>query len=310
MVDCSVGSFDALMAIDKQSGTMHTSMWRPRVKIDSSPTVVVCAQADGAWHATDVSLACTVSDATSGPAGVSAFSLSTNVPAGTETTNAGTGSRTVSDVAGNTATAGPISGNKIDEKAPSISISQPIGGNYLLNQAVSASYTCTDGGSGVATCAGPVSSGANIDTSTPGTKTFVVTAKDAVGNISTQSVTYTVWYHFGGFLAPVNNPDTVNTGKAGRAYPVRFQLTDENGGFVSSPSSVKSITYQNTGCGAFSSDLVDPLETSTTGNSSLRYDSTANQFVYTWATRSTAGCYTLFLTLDSGQVFAAYFNLS
>jgi hypothetical protein len=199
---------------------------------------------------------------------------------------------------------------KSDGTPPTISIVAPSNTLYLLNQAVVASYSCADESSGVATCAGPVPSGSNIDTASVGAKTFTVQASDNAGNTASQSVSYTVGYAFRGFLAPVNPAPTVNTGKAGKTYPVRWQLTDANGAYTSSLDAVQAITYQSTACNAFSSDPTDALETSTSGGTSLRYDSTANQYVYNWATPASSGCYTLFLTLSSGQVFSAYFNLN
>ena len=92
-------------------------------KVDKKDPSVNCGSADGNWHADDVSIGCTAGDGGSGlaVAGDASFSLSTTVAAGTEDSNASTGSHSVSDAVGHTVTAGPISGNKIDKKAPSVS---------------------------------------------------------------------------------------------------------------------------------------------------------------------------------------------
>lgn len=205
------------------------------VKVDKTAPAIACASADTAWHATDVSLACTASHATpdSGLATATdaSFSLTTSVPTGTETANAATNSHQVCDVAGDCATAGPITGIKVDKNALTITITTPTNASYLLNQAVTASYTCTDGGSGVPTggCTGPMASGSALDTGSVGTRSFTVKATDNVGNTASQTVTYTVNYTVSGFLAPVAKAPAVNTGHAGKTYPVKFQAHRRHG---------------------------------------------------------------------------------
>jgi hypothetical protein len=156
--------------------------------------VITCEAPDGAWHADNVALACTASDSGSGlanPADAS-FVLTTSVANGVESANVSTASRVVCDVAGNCATAGPIAGNKIDRKAPVISLITPAdGATYKFDKVTNAQYTCADAGAGITACAGTVPNGKPIDTWTKGVKTFVVTATDGAGNTSSRTVTYT-----------------------------------------------------------------------------------------------------------------------
>src|SRR5262249_58910750 len=92
-------------------------------KVDKKAPTISCAGPDGAWHANDVAVSCSASDGGSGLASASdaSFSLSTSVAAGTETASASTTSRNVCDAVGNCASAGPVTGNKGDKKAPTVS---------------------------------------------------------------------------------------------------------------------------------------------------------------------------------------------
>lgn len=218
------------ISVTAQDGFKNTSTPAAlAVKLDKTAPSVSCQGADGTWHADDVSLACTASDGLSGLAVLSdaTFVLSTTVPAGTETAAASTILHQVFDVAGNAATGGSIGGNKIDKKAPSISIAVPSGGNYTVNQAVQASYACADGGSGLASCAGPVTSGTGLDTTHAGTVSFVVSAADKVGNQSTATASYTVAYN----VCPQYDASKVK--RAGSVVPIKLQLCDAAGANLS-----------------------------------------------------------------------------
>ena len=73
-------------------------------------------------------------------------------------------------------------------------MSSPADTTYTVGQSVTADYGCTDeaGGSGVASCGGPVPPGAAINTSTPGTFGFTVTGTDNAGNTASATRIYTV----------------------------------------------------------------------------------------------------------------------
>jgi hypothetical protein len=123
------------------------------LQIDTAAPAVDCGVADGAWHANNIGIPCTASDATSGlanPANAS-FTLFTTVPSNTETANASTFTRAVTDRAGWLTIAGPLTGNKVDRKAPAIQCGAAPSGWHGDN--VSIACAASDGGSGLANAA-------------------------------------------------------------------------------------------------------------------------------------------------------------
>jgi hypothetical protein len=77
---------------------------------------------------------------------------------------------------------------------PSILIASPLSGAiYKQGQAVTADYSCAPpAGATVSVCAGPVAKGSAIDTASPGSHTFTVSAKATNGASASRSVLYTV----------------------------------------------------------------------------------------------------------------------
>jgi hypothetical protein len=97
------------------------------------------------------------------------------------------------DTAGNASAASlAVTVARADRTPPTIQILSPTeGARYLRDEFVTAAYMCADD-SAVVACNGPVANGDVVDTTTAGTHTFSVTARDEHGNASTASVTYTV----------------------------------------------------------------------------------------------------------------------
>ena len=123
---------------------------------DTTPPTVSCESADGEWHAGDVVVACTAEDPESHVPNPDdrAFELGTNVPAGSETAAAATGTRDVCNGVGLCAPAGPVAGHKVDRKAPgnptAVRSTDHAVGRWSRDRTISIVFdAASDGGSGV-----------------------------------------------------------------------------------------------------------------------------------------------------------------
>ena len=263
-------------------------------RVDKRAPDVACGAADGAWHAANVTIACTAADAGSGLASAAdaAFGLATEIADGQETASAATGSRVVCDAVGNCAEAGPVGGNEVDRRAPSIDVSAPAdGATYPQGAAVTASYSCGDGGSGVASCVGPKG---GLDTTTPGRHEVTVTATDRAGNGASRSVGYNVGFAWRGFFTP-----PLSHAHAGRTIPLAFSLGGDYGLGVLAEGSPRSVAVScDTGAPLGAGE---PAEAVAGGLVDLPW---LGRYLYLWKTSPAwAGmCRRLAMTLADGSV--------
>ena len=121
----------------------------------------------------------------------------------------------------------------VDDVPPTIVVTSPIdGATYHVGQQVGATFSCGDVGSGIASCIGTVGSGSNIDTATPGHKTFTVVARDAAGNEVQRVVNYHVAFRVSVLY------DQTKAVKSGSTIPIKIRLEDANGTDVSASNIV------------------------------------------------------------------------
>jgi hypothetical protein len=144
-----------------------------------------------------------------------------------------------------------------------------------------------------------------LTTNTVGPKTLTFRAFDLAGNQGEAECSYDVDYNTSGFLPPV---EELNSGRAGRTYPVKWQLTDFAGLFISDLSAVEKIEAKRSSI-CLAGETPPVLVPKASVPSTLHYDTTDNQYIYNWRTPRTRGCYALEVTLASGQMMTAYFDI-
>jgi hypothetical protein len=268
----------------------------------SAPFINFAGQSPAAngngWNDSSVTLTWTCTDAGSGPLAGSVTQVISS--GGTHLQATGT----CADLAGNSAAS--TDGNvNLDETAPTLAPTvspNPV----LLNGPATASANASDSLSGISG-----SSCGAVGTSTPGVNHVSCTATDKAGNSATAQATYAVDLGFGGFLSPLNpNPYTWNSGNSGRVYPIKWQLTDADGHYVTNAVPGTSIHLDVVSCpGVLYPDPID-YSISAAGSTSLRYDSTANQYVFNWSTPATKNaCYQLVVTTPDNVAHVALFQL-
>ena len=184
------------------------------------------------------------------------------------------------------------------------------GASYVTGFVPVAGCATTDATSGVSSQATVAVTGGLPD----GTGAYTATCAggtDAAGNVAAPvSVHYVVQaptYATSGFLSPLANPPGINSGRAGRVLPVKFQVS-ASGAVVTDLAAVTSITYRPASCSAFPTDPAGGTPAASPGGSRLRVSD--GQFIFNWDAPRDAGCYSLFVQFNDGTRIQANFNLT
>ena len=120
-------------------------------------------------------------------------------------------------------------------------------------------------------------------------------------------------YKFSGFFQPVDNRPVLNTVKGGATVPIKWKLHNfTTGAEITTVTTVKNgyPKAQKIDCSQLGTSLEDSIETITSGNSGLRYDTTSQEFIYNWKTPTQKNtCWRLDVIFDDDTVQSALFKL-
>jgi hypothetical protein len=136
------------------------------------------------------------------------------------------------------------------------------------------------------------------------------------------SLTIGAWT-LNGFYQPVGIPNSVHTApgaplptpvtgtifnsiKGGQTVPLKFNVF---AGAIekTSVADIKSFTVLQVGCISWAPE--DSVDFTTTGGTSLRYDTDGKQFIQNWKTPNGAGkCYRATMTAEDGSSISAFFK--
>ena len=123
-----------------------------------------------------------------------------------------------------------------------------------------------------------------------------------IWNIASPNQLGLVIYDFGGILPPIK-ADGSSVFKLGRTIPVKFQLRDDQGNFVTDALAEISLFKLSNGVdGTVWEDAVSTAA-ATSGNL-FRYDSTSNQYIFNLATKGLSiGTWQIRIDLDDGMSY-------
>jgi hypothetical protein len=267
----------------------------------TKPHVVFRTPADGATYEQGSSLTYDYG-CEDDPGGLGILACASNTPVGfpLDTSRLGTFSFTVTAVDQQlNVSQETIQYSVVDTTPPHIAFTSPAdGATYVVGQQVSASFSCNDGsGSGMNGCKGDLPNGAQLDTSSPGAKTFTVTAYDRAGNVAHETHSYSVVYDFAGFASPIAAYPSATPMKAGESVPVKFSLHGDQGSNIFAAGSPVWSP-----CGS--------VDGQAAADGTLSYNASTDRYTFlATSSKAWAGtCRDLIVTLRDGTIHRARFT--